>query len=77
MCDQLVNRDTGREITSRADLLALVGPVAFYRVLDDDPDPLDCCLCNTDTERILTDAGYAWEPIDGNPCDVVTYKLPT
>lgn len=75
MCDQLINRDTGEEINMRAALLALVGPEAFLSVHDDDPDPLECCLCNTDVEAILYAAGYAYEPIDGNPCDVITYQV--
>jgi hypothetical protein len=74
MCDQIFNRDTSTEIDTVDDLRALVGD-AIEAVEGEDADPNDCCLCNIDHEAVLKYAGYAWEPIEGNTTDIITYKL--
>lgn len=75
MCDRIYNRDTNEEIETVGGLCALVGrPLVL--VHEDDPDPDDCCLCNTDHIGILTAAGYDWEATNGDTTDIVISKRP-
>jgi hypothetical protein len=73
MCDRLYNRDTDQEVETVGDLCALVGR-ELVQAYEDDPDPDNCCLCNTDTIGILTEAGYKWEAVNGDTTDLVIYK---
>jgi len=76
MCDRIFNRDTQQEIETTTELRALVGP-DFYPpyVGNSEDDDTGLCLCNTDHEAILKAAGFAWEPVEGDTTDIITYRL--
>lgn len=73
MCG-VINLPDGSEIESPQELQDAFGrPIAPYK---HPAAPMDCCLCNTDTERYLTDAGATFEPPD-EWADIYVTQMPT
>lgn len=73
MCDSLYNRDTGQEINSQDELVRLVGIAIWQHHEEAEPEE-GYCLCDIDHEAMVKEAGYVWEPYQGNTMDVTIYR---